>query len=66
LPTVVPSVVSPTDSPTAMPSVSRLFTSGLPNSALAAAWKSMCKGWGFIVSVEKKTLSASVIVRPIS
>ena len=47
-----------------MPSVSRLFTSGLPNSALAAAWKSTCSGCGFMVSVEKKTLSASVIVRP--
>src|SRR5688500_17807842 len=66
LPTVVPSVVSPTEIPTAMPSVSRLFTSGLPNSALAAAWKSMCSGCGFIVSVEKKTLSASVMVRPTS
>src|SRR5258705_9948327 len=66
LPTVVPSVVSPTDTPTAMPSVSRLLTSGLPNSALAAAWKSMCSGCGFIVIVEKKTLSASVMVRPTS
>src|SRR6185503_16081590 len=66
LPTVVPSVVSPTEIPTAMPSVGRLLTSGLPNSALAAAWKSMCSGCGFMVSVEKNTLSASVIVRPIS
>ena len=49
-----------------MPSVSRLLTSGLPNSALAAAWKSMCSGCGFMVSVEKKTLSASVMVRPVS
>ena len=24
----------------------------------------MCSGWGFIVRQEKKTLSASVIVRP--
>src|SRR5437879_1158512 len=66
LPTVVPSVVSATDSPIAMPIVSRLLTSGLPNSALAAAWKSMCSGCGFMVSVEKNTLSASVIVRPTS
>src|SRR5262245_30347873 len=43
-----------------------LFTSGLPNSALAAAWKSMCSGCGFMVSVEKNTLSASVMVRPVS
>src|SRR3989304_1771379 len=41
LPTVVPSVVSPTDSPTATPKVKRLLTSGLPNSALAAAWESL-------------------------
>src|SRR5205085_1055030 len=66
LPTVVPGVVSPTEMPTAIPSVSRLLTSGLPNSALAAAWKSMWSGCGFMVSVEKNTLSASVMVRPIS
>src|SRR6266403_258746 len=64
LPTVVPSVVSPTESPTATPRVNRLLTSGLPNSALAAAWKSTCSGWGFMVRHEKKILSASVTVRP--
>src|SRR5437016_4494856 len=64
LPTVVPSVVSPTESPTATPRVNRLLTSGLPNSALAAAWKSTCSGWGFMVRQEKKILSASVTVRP--
>src|SRR5512141_3056627 len=64
LPTVVPSVVSPTESPTATPSVKRLLTKGLPNSALAAAWKSTCSGCGFMVRHEKKTLSASVTVRP--
>ena len=61
---MVPSVVSPTESPTAMPRVRRLFTSGLPNSALPAAWKSRCSGCGFIVMQVKNTLSASVIVRP--
>ena len=61
---MVPSVVSPTESPTAIPSVSRLFTSGLPNSACWAAWKSTCRGCGFMVRHEKNTLSASVIVRP--
>src|SRR3972149_4059613 len=64
LPTVVPSVVAPTDSPTATPRVKRLFTIGLPNSALAAAWKSTCSGCGFMVRHEKKTLSASGIVGP--
>src|SRR5687767_8953429 len=64
LPTVVPIVVSPTDRPTAIPSVSRLLTSGLPNSALEAAWKSTCSGCGFMVRHEKKTLSDSVMVRP--
>src|SRR6185503_19854220 len=33
---------------------------------LAAAWKSMCSGCGFMVSVVKNTLSASVMVRPIT
>src|SRR5882724_8124711 len=47
-----------------MPMVRMLLTSGLPNSALAAAWKSTCSGWGFMVRHEKKTLSASVTVRP--
>src|SRR5215475_3734184 len=64
LPTVVPSVVSPTERPTATPSVKRLLTSGLPNSACAAAWKSTCNGCGFIVRQENHTLSASVTVRP--
>ena len=61
---MVPSVVSPTESPTTTPSVNRLFTSGLPNSAFDAAWKSTCSGCGFMVRHEKKTLSASVTVRP--
>src|SRR5258705_665841 len=64
LPTVVPSVVSPTLSPTATPRVKRLLTSGRPNSACCAAWKSTCNGCGFMVRQEKKTLSASVTVRP--
>src|SRR4029453_2612609 len=64
LPTVVPSVVSPTLSPTATPRVKRLLTSGFPNSACCAAWKSTCRGCGFMVRQEKKTLSASVTVRP--
>src|SRR5262250_3093503 len=64
LPTVVPRVVSLTDRPTATPSVNRLLTSGLPNSAFAAAWKSTWSGCGFMVRHEKKTLSASVTVRP--
>src|SRR5499433_3500824 len=64
LPTVVPSVVSLTERPTATPRVKRLFTSGLPNSAFAAAWKSTWRGCGFMVRQEKKTLSASVTVRP--
>src|SRR4029453_11287323 len=64
LPTVVPSVVSPTERPTATPSVKRLLTSGLPNSACAAAWKSTCSGCGFIVRHENHTLSVSVTVRP--
>src|SRR5213594_3026793 len=38
--------------------------SGLPNSAFDAAWKSRWSGCGFIVRQVKKTLSASVIVRP--
>src|SRR5215468_62735 len=64
LPTVVPRVVSLTESPTATPRVKRLFTRGLPNSAWAAAWKSTWSGCGFMVRQEKKTLSASVTVRP--
>src|SRR5215470_350722 len=64
LPTVVPMVVSLTESPTATPRVKRLFTRGLPNSAWAAAWKSTWSGCGFMVRQEKKTLSASVTVRP--
>src|SRR5215468_12352865 len=64
LPTVVPSVVSPTERPTATPSVKRLLTRGLPNSACAAAWKSTCSGCGFIVRHENHTLSVSVTVRP--
>src|SRR4030095_12250705 len=64
LPTVWPSVVSPTLSPTAAPRVKRLLTSGFPNSACCAAWKSTCRGCGFMVRQEKKTLSASVTVRP--
>src|SRR5262249_31469211 len=63
-PTVVPRVVSLTESPTATPRVKRLFTRGLPNSARAAAWKSTWSGCGFMVRQEKKTLSASVTVRP--
>src|SRR5215475_1584849 len=64
LPTVVPSVVSPTERPTATPRVKRLLTSGLPNSAFWAAWKSTWSGGGFMVRHEKNTLSASVTVRP--
>src|SRR5215467_10992857 len=64
LPTVVPRVVSLTESPTATPRVKRLFTRGLPNSAWAAAWKSTWSGCGFMVRQEKRTLSASVTVRP--
>src|SRR5512144_1016849 len=64
LPTVVPSVVSPTLRPTAMPRVSRLLTRGLPNSAFWAAWKSRCSGCGFMVRQVKNTLSDSVMVRP--
>src|ERR1700746_405370 len=64
LPTVVPRVVSLTESPTATPRVKRLFTRGLPNSALAAAWKSTWSGCGFMVRQEKKTFAASVTVRP--
>ena len=52
------------DSPTAMPSVKRLLTSGLPNSAFAAAWKSTWSGCGFMVRQENKILSDSVTVRP--
>src|SRR5262249_29730172 len=63
-PTVVPSVVSLMLSPMATPSVNRLLTSGLPNSACWDAWKSTCSGCGFIVRHEKKMLSASVTVRP--
>ena len=36
LPMVVPSVVSPTDTPIIRPSVNRLLTSGLPHSLSAA------------------------------
>src|SRR5262249_49648022 len=50
--------------PSASPRVKRLFTICLPNSALAAAWKSTWRGCGFMVRQEKKTLSASVTVRP--
>src|SRR6185369_2832457 len=64
LPTVVPRVVSPTLRPTAMPRVSRLLTSGLPNSAFCAAWKSRWRGCGFMVRQVKNTLSDSVMVRP--
>src|SRR2546428_5140624 len=36
-----------TERPTATPSVKRLFTSGLPNSAFDAAWKSTWRDCGF-------------------
>src|SRR5271166_2254171 len=65
LPTVVPSVVSPTVIPISSPSVNSELTSGLPNSlCVRANSKSMCNGCGFIVSVENSTLSISVMVRP--
>src|SRR5215471_1001770 len=64
LPTVVPSVVSPTLRPTATPSVNRLLTKGFPNSAVCAALKSTWSGCGFMVRHENQMLSASVTVRP--
>ena len=64
LPTVVPSVVSPTDTPTASPSVKMLFTRRCPNSAFPANSASRCNGCGFRVMVENSRLSVSVIVRP--
>src|SRR5690606_27515626 len=64
--TVVPRVSSWTLSPTTRPRVKRLFTSRSPNSVFAANCWSRCRGWGFIVRVVKRTLSASVTVRVIA
>jgi len=50
--TVVPSVVSNTDSPTRSDSVNRLLTSRLPDSVVAANDSSRCRDCGFIVSTE--------------
>src|SRR5690242_3786642 len=63
LATVVPRVSSWTDRPTTRPSVNRLFTSGWPNSVLAANSASRWSGWGFMVIVVNSTLSDSVTVR---
>ncbi len=63
LATVVFSVVSATVSPTSRPRVKRLLTMGRPYSLRAAAWASMCSGWGFSVRQENQMLSASVMVR---
>ena len=63
LPTVVPIVVSPTETPIMTPSVKMLFTRGLPHSLLAAKSWSMCSGWGLCVRQENSVLSISVTVR---
>ena len=63
LATVVPSVVSNTESPMRRDSVNKLLTSRVPNSVVAANASSRCRGWAFMVSTENSVLSASVTVR---
>jgi hypothetical protein len=50
--------------PATIESVRQLFTSGRPNSVLAAYAASKCSGCVFIVSSVNQVLSASVMVRP--
>src|ERR1700722_11850192 len=67
LATVVPSVVSPMETPTMSPSVKALLTMRCPNSVCVRQYSSSrCSGAGLCVSAEKKTLSASVTVRRIA
>src|SRR4051812_2607266 len=63
LATVVPSVVSKTESPMSSERVKRLLTRRVPNSVDRANSSSRCSGWAFMVSTEKSVLSASVMVR---
>src|SRR5260370_10220344 len=62
---VVPSVVSPTDTPIISPSVKMLFTMRCPNSVPFANSASRWSGCGLCVSAQKIRLSVSVIVRVI-
>src|SRR3954471_500533 len=62
--TVVPSVVSPTVMPTISPRVKALLTMRWPNSVSVRQYSSSrCSAAGLCVKAEKKTLSASVMVR---
>ena len=65
LPTMVPCVSCATDSPTRVDSVNIEFTRRWWNGGNASEnAASRCSAWVFMVSVVKKTLSASVMVRP--
>src|ERR1700678_1627114 len=64
--TVVPSVVSPTDTPIIRPSVKMLLTMRWPNSVPLANSASRWSGCGLCVSAQKIRLSVSVIVRVIA
>ena len=62
--TIVPCVSCATELPTSTASVIIEFTSRCPNGCPADHAASRCSACGFMVSVENRTLSASVIVRP--
>src|SRR5260370_4871994 len=63
---VVPSVVSPTDTPIISPRVKMLFTMRWPNSVRFANSASRWSGGGLCVSAQRIRLSVSVIVRVIA
>ena len=63
LATVVPSVVSATETPTIRLSVKQLLTMRVPNSEAFMASSSRCSAAGLCVSALKMRLSASVTVR---